>query len=176
METNKDNFYCVNVCCDPEFTIKEWNKKYKALELTNLSEAEKSEQLHPKKCETQCVYCACIVGARRIETKKLIAKMETNKQNSEIEKAKTEYSAVYNASNKAFTEVASSVLGIFKSRLEVRRHVADDVNFGKLTVFVYREGFSRQYYDINACSKVYANLPSNIVEFEKELRDKATKS
>ena len=102
--------------------------------------------------------------------------METNKQNSEIEKAKTEYSAVYNASNKAFTEVASSVLGIFKSRLEVRRHVADDVNFGKLTVFVYREGFSRQYYDINACSKVYANLPSNIVEFEKELRDKATKS
>ena len=62
------NFYCQNESIDTNFSIKEWNKTFHALELTNLTESEKNEILIPKKCKEQCIDCACIVGKRRLTT------------------------------------------------------------------------------------------------------------
>ncbi len=64
--------YCQKVNGEVGFSIDDWNETYKALELTNLSEAEKDAILDPPECENQCFDCMAIVGARRLRTKEII--------------------------------------------------------------------------------------------------------
>lgn len=64
--------YCQKVCGEVGFDIDEWNEVYHALELTDMSEAEKDAILSPPECEKQCFDCMAIVGARRLRTKEII--------------------------------------------------------------------------------------------------------
>ena len=67
-----NNFYCQNESGDIEFSIIKWNEIAEKLELTNLTEDEKTDILFPKKCLIQCIDCSCIVGKRRLITKQII--------------------------------------------------------------------------------------------------------
>ncbi len=64
--------YCQKINGDIDFSIDEWNKQYKALELSNLSQSEKNAILHPPECETQCFDCMAIIGNRRKRTQEII--------------------------------------------------------------------------------------------------------
>lgn len=67
------------MCGDEEFSIDEWNETFHALELTDMSEREKDEILHPEilgTCDEQCFDCMAIVGRTRLRTKALVAKLK----------------------------------------------------------------------------------------------------
>jgi len=70
----KNSFYCQKVCGDQEFSIDEWNKLFKFCNDAGIEGIERDRMLSPElfPCEIQCVDCACIVGEKRRETKKLM--------------------------------------------------------------------------------------------------------
>lgn len=94
-------------------------------------------------------------------------------QEKQIEDAKINYSAVWNISNKTFTKKASEVLNIPIERVEVRRCIMMGDEFGKLTVFIYKENDEEKaYYRSHNGSIQYSNLSPNIYEFTSELEKK----
>lgn len=66
------NFYCMKVCGDGNFSIKEWNLAMKECELLGLSKEETNKILHPEEypCEKQCNDCLNVVLDTQIANKK----------------------------------------------------------------------------------------------------------
>ena len=73
------NFYCQRVCGFEDFSIDEWNKKYKQAISMGLNREEMNHFLGDKgtKCKVQCDGCACIVGEQRLKTQKLVDKLKS---------------------------------------------------------------------------------------------------
>lgn len=91
-------------------------------------------------------------------------------QEKQIEDAKINFSAVWRISDEVFTKKASEVLNMPIERVEVRRCIMMGNEFGKLTVYVYKEDDDgKAYYRLNNGSKQYSNLPPNIYEFQSAL-------
>ncbi len=65
------NFYCQAKCGHENFSIEEWNKADKEIELMPISENEKDKLRHPDPCKSQCFDCIAIVGDTRIKNKLL---------------------------------------------------------------------------------------------------------
>jgi len=96
--------------------------------------------------------------------------MEREKEiQSEIEKAKSEYSPTWRISNEVFCQAASETLGVPITLLQVRRCVLKGESWGKLTVFVFNNTEGQTYYSLNEGERAYRNLPTNINEFQTEL-------
>ena len=69
------NFYCQKRCGENDFSIDEWNKDYKSLINSGMSESDINKILHPEPCKIQCDACINIV-------------LETQKKNKEIRERK----------------------------------------------------------------------------------------
>jgi hypothetical protein len=88
-----------------------------------------------------------------------------------IEDSKINYSAAYGVSEAVFTQKASEVLNVPIDRVEVRRNIMSGKSFGTLHVIVYEgEDQEKAYYRLNNKATHYDNLPSNIYEFEEDLK------
>jgi hypothetical protein len=75
-----NNFYCKIKCGDPDFSIDKWNESFNQLIEMGVEEPEFSKILDGEPCKIQCIDCACTVGERQTETKKLISKLKEGKQ------------------------------------------------------------------------------------------------
>lgn len=64
-------FYCRVYSGSDNFSIKEYNETARALELTDLSERDKMNILHPDPCNVQCDTCKVDVAKRQLQTKRL---------------------------------------------------------------------------------------------------------
>ncbi len=75
ISVNSSNFYCKIIAGDPDFSIEEYDKKFKECIRLALSENETAKVLgdNKGKCKKQCFDCMAIVGKRRLETKKLMS-------------------------------------------------------------------------------------------------------
>lgn len=95
------------------------------------------------------------------------------KQENKIEDAKINFSAIWRISDEVFTKKAGDVLNMPIERVEVRRCIMMGSEFGRLTVFVYKEeDEDKLYYRLNNGCIQYSNLSPNIYKFEKELKNK----
>lgn len=92
-------------------------------------------------------------------------------QDLEIKKAETEYSPIWNISNKTFKKAASEILNVDKEYIQVRRTTVSE-DFGLLSVFVFKTKTEQTYYHLLKDEIEYSNLPSNINNFKKSLRDR----
>ena len=52
-------FYCMNLCCDPNFSFNDWNEAYDYCEKAEIEGLERDKILHPEKfpCNNQCEAC-----------------------------------------------------------------------------------------------------------------------
>lgn len=91
---------------------------------------------------------------------------------SEIEKAKVNYSPVWSISNIVFTKAAVDILKVAADRVEVRRCILAGDKHGKLTVYVYKEDDKNKkyYYNFDNGAITYNNLSPNIDKFKEELK------
>jgi len=83
-----------------------------------------------------------------------------------------EFSTINKKVNKPFYKVASEIVGAPIQNIDIRRHVADDVNYGTLTVYVYADLEDCRYWSLGKDDKAYRNLPSRLSEFETILKEK----
>ena len=94
-------------------------------------------------------------------------------QDKQIEEAKTNYSPVWSISNKIFTQAACEILKLPIERVEVRRCVMMGDEWGKLSVYIYKESDEEKaYYRSNNGAIEYRKLSPNLNEFKSQLTEK----
>lgn len=71
-EIIQPKFYCTKSCCDPEFSIDEWNKAFKYCNDAGIEGVERDKILSPElfPCTEQCDRCINIVLDTQIANKK----------------------------------------------------------------------------------------------------------
>lgn len=93
--------------------------------------------------------------------------------NTRLEKSKINWDAAYGVSEQVFTQAACDILGLPIERIEVRRCIQMGSQWGRLTVYVYKENDERKaYYDLTNGAMWYTNLSPNIHKFKTELAEK----
>lgn len=94
-----------------------------------------------------------------------------------IEKAKIDYHPAFTISNETFTQAAAEILNVPIERVEVRRCILMGDEFGKLTVYLYKEDdlYKIYYWSDNGAIQ-YTHLSPNIYKFKEELNQKSDDS
>jgi hypothetical protein len=98
--------------------------------------------------------------------------MNTNPKSEEdqIAEARINYSAIYRVSGEVFREKAREIFNVPIERVYVGRVIQGN-DFGTLNVILFSEKDEyRQYYHFENNSIHYNQLPPNIYEFEKTLK------
>lgn len=69
------NFYCQHHSGNEDFSIDEWNEVNQELQSLPLTEKQKQDILLPNPCKKQCQACINIIIDKRMNTQRLIKKM-----------------------------------------------------------------------------------------------------